>query len=171
VKLPVLSTFLMVAVWSWGLPATEYSSPPGAQEAGAATQYRTPVKYDPGGDPEKDLAEAIAEAKRSHRNILIEVGGEWCSWCHIMDDFFRAHVDLLSLRENNYVLLKVNMSRENENKAFLSRFPLIHGYPHILVLDADGHLIRSQETSALEDGRSYHVKRFTKFLTEFAPKT
>jgi thiol:disulfide interchange protein len=161
----------MLAVWSWRPPATENSIPPQAQEAAAATEYRTPVKYDPESNPEKDLAAAIEAAKRSHRNILIEVGGEWCSWCHIMDDFFRAHADLLALRENNYVLMKVNMSRENENKVFLSRFPRIHGYPHLLVLDAEGDLICSQDTSALEDGRSYHVKRFTKFLNELAPKS
>jgi thiol:disulfide interchange protein len=161
----MLSVFLMLAVWSWGLPATGNSVAPLAQEAGAAPEYRTPAKYEPSSDPDKDLAEAVAEAKRSHRNILIEVGGEWCSWCHIMDDFFRVHAELLALREKNYVLMKVNMSRENENKAFLSR------YPHILVLDAEGKLIFSQETSALEDGRSYHAKRFTKFLNEFAPKT
>ena len=167
----MLSVFLLLAVWSWGLPATGNSVPPPAQEASAATEYRAPVKYEPRSDPDKYLADAVAEAKRSHRNILIEVGGEWCSWCHIMDDFFRTHAELLALREKNYVLMKINMSRENENKAFLSRYPRIHGYPHILILDAEGKLLFSQETSALEDGHSYHVKRFTKFLDAFAPKS
>jgi hypothetical protein len=87
-----------------------------------------------------------------------------------MDEFFGDRPDLKSLRDKNYVLMKLNMSRENENKAFLSRYPKIHGYPHIFILDADGRLIQSQATNELEDGRSYNVKRFRKFLEKFAPK-
>jgi thiol:disulfide interchange protein len=132
--------------------------------------YTAPDKYDPKRDPEKDLAAAEAEAKTSHRNIIVIVGGDWCSWCHIMDDFFHEHRDVTALREKNYVLMKLNMSRENENRAFLSRYPKIHGYPHIFILDADGKLVQSQPTNVLEDGRSYNVKRFKKFLEEFAPK-
>jgi hypothetical protein len=99
------------------------------------------------------------------------VGGEWCSWCHIMDDFFHEHPDLTTLRDKNYVLVKVNMSRENLNRAFLSQYPKIHGYPHIFILDADKKLIQSQATNELEDGRSYNAKRFEKFLEKFAPKS
>lgn len=127
--------------------------------------------YDPRCDPDKDLAAATEEAKRSNRNIFVVVGGEWCTWCHILDRFFHDHPDLQALRDRNYVSMKVNMSPENLNKAFLSRFPYIHGYPHIFILDAKGNLIHSQSTNVLEEGRSYNVKRFEQFLERFAPKS
>ena len=136
----------------------------------ASSTYTASGKYDPRRDPEKDLAAAEAEAKTSNRNIFVIVGGEWCSWCHIMDDFFHEHADLTAIREKNYVLMKVSMSQENPNKAFLYRFPKIHGYPHIFILDADGKLLQSQATNELEDGHSYNVKRFKKFLEQFAFK-
>ena len=126
--------------------------------------------YDPRRDPEKDLAAASAEAKKSNKNIFVEVGGEWCSWCHILDRFFHEHPDLEALRDKNYVSMKVNMSQENPNRAFLSRFPGIHGYPHIFILDVNGNLVQSQATNVLEDGRSYNARRFQKFLEQFAPK-
>lgn len=126
--------------------------------------------YDPRRDPDKDLAAATEEAKRSNRNIFVVVGGEWCSWCHTMDRFFHEHSDLTALRDKNYVLMKVSMSQENPNKAFLSRFPRIHGYPHIFILDAKGNLIHSQATNVLEDSRSYNAKRFKEFLERFAPR-
>jgi thiol:disulfide interchange protein len=132
--------------------------------------YTPPEKYEPGRDPEKDLAAAEAEAKNSNRRIFVIVGGEWCTWCHVMDDFFREHPDLKAFRDRNYVVMKLNMSRENENKPFLSRYPKIHGYPHIFILDADGKLVHSQATNELEDGRSYNGKRFKKFLEQFVPK-
>ena len=127
--------------------------------------------YDPRRDPDKDLAAASEEAKRSNKNIFVVVGGEWCSWCHTMDRFFHEHADLAALRDNNYVTMKVSMSQENPNRAFLSRFPPIHGYPHIFILDAQGKLIHSQPTNGLEDGRSYNLGRFKAFLNHFAPKT
>jgi|HubBroStandDraft_1064217.scaffolds.fasta_scaffold32580_2 thiol:disulfide interchange protein len=127
-------------------------------------------RYDPRRDPEKDLAMVSAEARRSRRNILVEVGGEWCSWCHLMDAFFRLHPDIVTLRDRNYVSMKVSMSQENPNQRFLSRFPHIHGYPHIFILDADTNLIKSQPTNELEEGRGYNADRFRKLLDQFAPK-
>jgi hypothetical protein len=63
------------------------------------------------------------------------------------------------------------MSQENPNRAFLSRFPKIRGYPHIFVLADSGTLIRSQATNELEDGKSYNEAGFKKFLEYFALKT
>lgn len=126
--------------------------------------------YDPRRDPDKDLAAASEEAKRSNKNVFIVVGVEWCSWCHTLDRFFQEHADLATLRDKNYAVMKVSMSQENPNRAFLSRFPRIHGYPHIFILDAQGKLIHSQPTNELEDGRSYNVERFKSFLERFAAK-
>jgi thiol:disulfide interchange protein len=127
-------------------------------------------RYDPQCDPEKDLAIVSAEAKRSKRNIFVVVGGEWCRWCHVMDTFFREHPELMTLRDKNYVSMKVSMSQENPNQRFLSRYPHIHGYPHIFILDANTNLIKSQPTNELEDGDGYNTERFRKLLDQFAPK-
>jgi thiol:disulfide interchange protein len=165
--------FLLLVVLFTGqvsASASETTFAPSQAGTVSSSTYTAPDKYDPRRDPEKDLAAAEAEAKTSNRNIIVIVGGDWCSWCHIMDDFFHEHQDVTSLREKNYVLMKLNMSRENENKAFLSRYPRIHGYPHIFILDADGKLVQSQPTNVLEDGRTYNVKRFKKFLEQFAPR-
>ena len=126
--------------------------------------------YDPRRDPDKDLAEASAEARKSNKNIFVVVGGEWCSWCHTMDRFFHEHANIEALRDKYYVVMKVSMSQENPNRAFLGRFPRIHGYPHIFILEPGGNLIHSQPTNVLEDGQSYNVNRFKKFLEQFAPK-
>ena len=142
------------------------------QTAPAAAPHNPSAdRYDPQRDPAKDLASASEEAKRSNKNIFVVVGGESCSWCHTLEYFFQEHSDLKALLDKNYVAMKVSMSQENPNRAFLSRFPYIHGYPHIFILDAQGNLIHSQPTDVLEDGRSYNAKRFQQFLERFAPKS
>jgi len=126
--------------------------------------------YDPRRDPEKDLAAAGEEARKSNKNIFVVVGGDWCSWCHTLDRFFHEHPDLEALRDKNYVFMKVNMSQENPNREFLSRYPKIRGYPHIFILAASGTLIRSQGTGELEGGKSYSAELLEKFLKQFGPK-
>jgi hypothetical protein len=125
-------------------------------------------RYDPGRDPEKDLAMVSAEAQRSKRHIFVVVGGEWCVWCLVMDTFFREHPDLAALRDKNYVSMK--MSDENRNGRFLARFPYIPAYPHIFILDADKNLIKSQRTDQLRDGNSYSEERFRELFNQFAAR-
>jgi thiol:disulfide interchange protein len=126
--------------------------------------------YDPKRNAAKDLADAIAEAQRTKKNVLVEVGGDWCKWCHILDDFFTANEELLALREKNFVTVKVNFSQENPNKAVLSHYPEISGYPHLFFLDSKGTLLLSQDTGVLENGRSYSLEKLTTVLTNWAPK-
>jgi len=120
--------------------------------------------YDPRRDPAKDLEKAKAAATQQHKRILLEVGGDWCIWCKMLDGFFAQQPQLRELRDSNFVLMKVNMSPFNENFAFLSQYPKIAGYPHFFVLDADGKLILAQETGSLEQGNGYSAKSITDFL-------
>jgi thiol:disulfide interchange protein len=127
-----------------------------------------PDRFDPKRDPEADLAAALAKAKAEGRRVIVDVGGEWCAWCRILDRFFDAHADLDALRTSRYVWLKVNFSKENENRAFLARWPKVAGYPHLFVLDADGRLLHSQDTGELESGKSYDPAKMRAFLERWS---
>ena len=126
------------------------------------------TKFDPARDPARDVAAAGAIAKAQGKRVLLDVGGEWCVWCHIMDDFIAANPDVRAAVDANYVLVKVNWSRENKNEAFLSAYPRINGYPHLFVLDGDRKLVHSQETDVLEQGRGYDKTKFLAFLRKWA---
>ncbi len=158
---------ILVAVACVALSLCAFAQASGAQ-AGAVKAPRKAI-FDPSRDAAKDLQEGIAEAARTGRRVLVDVGGNWCGWCHEMERFIDAHADLKSLRDKNYVTVKVNYSTENENKALLSKYPKIKGYPHLFVLEKDGTLLHSQDTVLLEDGKSsYVLEKFTAFLTQWA---
>lgn len=123
--------------------------------------------YDPKRDPADDLKAAEAEAKQTHKRILLEVGGDWCIWCKYMDTFFDNHADIDALLKANYVVVKVNMSSANRNQSFLMQFPKFETYPHLLVLDADGKLLQSQDTGELERGSSYNPEKMKDFLNKW----
>ncbi len=138
----------------------------GVRQTPGQSKYIPVNSYDPKRDAAQDIQDAIKEAQHAHKRILLEVGGEWCSWCHTLDRFFDAHPELIQLRDRNFVTVKINFSEENENKEVLSRYGPIESYPHILVLDAVGKLLLSKETGSLESGKTYDVERLTEFLKQ-----
>jgi len=125
-------------------------------------------KFDPKRDPAADLKTAMTTARQEHKKILLDVGGEWCIWCHRLDDFIAGEQTLHQYMAEHYVVVKVNFSEENPNKAFLSRFPAIDGYPHLFVLDQDGKLLRSQSTGDFESGKGYSAAAIEAFLRKWA---
>jgi len=137
--------------------------------AGADSIYVVGV-YDPARDPSSDLAAAIERASAEQKRILIQVGGEWCIWCHILDDFIRSEKEILSVLGESFVILKVNFDNVNRNEAFLSKYPAISGYPHIHVLESDGSFLHSQQTDQLETGRSYSRSAIMGLLRKWAPE-
>ncbi len=97
--------------------------------------------YDDKANPFTDAKAAIALAQKTDRNVLIEIGGNWCTWCHKMDDFLEKNPDIYQALHQKYVLLKVNVSDSNENEAFMKSLPPTLGYPHMYVSTASGKMI------------------------------
>jgi thioredoxin-related protein len=115
-------------------------------------------KFDPARDAKKDIQDAIVLAKKTNKHILLDIGGEWCSWCHRLDSLFIQNKELENYLYRHYVVVKINVSRENENEAILSQFPKVTGYPHIFILNKNGKLIHSQDTGELEFPENNPVK-------------
>ncbi len=122
------------------------------------------ARFDPMADADRDLQEGITRAKVTRRRVLIEVGGNWCLWCLRMEDFFNANSDLADLRDREFVSVYVSVTPERPNTLALSRFPAVPSYPHLFVLDENGKLLASQDTSELESGTSYDRYRVETFL-------
>ena len=125
------------------------------------------VKFDPARNAEEDLKNAIEMADSLNKRILLDVGGEWCSWCHLLDYFFLSNRDIHDLLHQTYVVVKINFSEENKNEKFLSGYPKIPGFPHIFILEKNGKLLHSQNTGELESGRGYSRERIIEMLDKW----
>jgi len=124
-------------------------------------------QYDPTRDAIADGIAAIELAKRTHRRVLIEVGGDWCSWCHRLDRFLENNPDIKTLLHQNFVLLKVNYSEKNYNEAFFKVFPPALGYPHMYITDSNGTILYSKDTSELVEKNKYSRQQFLSFLNKW----
>lgn len=128
-----------------------------------------PEKFDPRADAVADVQQAVSLAQSQRKMVLVDVGGEWCAWCHILDRFVAAHPQVQRTLQDHYVLVKVNYSPQNRNEAVLSQWPKARGYPHFYVLDAAGKVVASQSSGELESGRDYDEAKLLAFLRRHPP--
>ncbi len=124
-------------------------------------------KFDPTRNPAEDLKIAIKQAKKENKRILLDVGGEWCKWCHILDKFIEENPDVRKAFSEAFIVLKVNYSKENKNEKFLEAYPKIKGYPHFFILDSNGKFLASQDTGELEEEDSYSKEKLLNFANKW----
>ncbi|TNG02386.1 MAG: DUF255 domain-containing protein [Gammaproteobacteria bacterium] len=139
----------------------------------ATEQYDLPdysIGYDASRNPNADGRAALKLAKETNRRVLIEVGGDWCSWCHILDRFIRDHPTVQSRLHETFVVLKVNVSDANDNASFMASLPPTLGYPHMYVADMDGSILHSQDTAEFIQNKHYSEQRILAFLDRWQLK-
>jgi thioredoxin-related protein len=115
-------------------------------------------KFDPLRDAQKDIQDAVREAQKTHQRILLDVGGEWCIWCRRLDTLYMKNSDLDRYLHKYFLVVKINVSKENQNEQVLAHYPKVAGYPHIFILDELGNLLQSQDTGELEYPKESPVK-------------
>lgn len=120
--------------------------------------------YDVSRDPMADGRDALKLATATDRKVLIEVGGDWCCWCHVLDRFIKDHPDVQSRLYKTFVVLKVNVSDENDNAEFMKTFPPTKGYPHMYITDSEGTILHSQDTADFREDKKYSERRFMIFF-------
>ena len=129
--------------------------------------------YKPGEKAEAEITNAVSEAKRSGKNVLIQIGGNWCIWCARFHEFVSNDMQLDSLMKANFVVYHLNYSKENYNAKLLTRykFPQRFGFPVFLILDGEGNLLHTQNSWYLEDGKtSYEREKVKSFFNEWSKK-
>src|SRR5262249_8005053 len=81
--------------------------------AAPATAAYTPVhKFDPKRDASADIQAAIIEARHTGKRIILDIGGDWCQYCHQMDQFFQQNREVLEFRDRNFVTVAVYYGSE-----------------------------------------------------------
>jgi len=154
---------LLAAFLIFALPLTVSAQAP---RRGAEPLYLVD-HYDPTRNPTADVRLAVARAQTTNRRILLIVGGDWCGWCFVLDRFLAEDAETRAAMTAAFVMLKINMSAENENEAFLAPYRMSGGYPAFVVLDSDGSYLRTQDTGEFEQGHSYSRLRLVAFANRW----
>jgi thiol-disulfide isomerase/thioredoxin len=117
----------------------------------------------------KDVKAALALAKREHKRVLLDFGGDWCGDCQVLDIYFHQSPNE-ELLDKNFVEVKVNIGREDANLDLAAKYgvPMPHGVPALAVLDGSGKLLYAQGKE-FSDMRYMQPQSVTDFLTKWKP--
>lgn len=128
--------------------------------------------YNPKADAAADIIAATLKAKEEGKFVLIQAGGNWCTWCIEFERVTSTTASLDSTLKSAYVIYHLNYSSENTNKEIFAKlgFPQRFGFPSFIILDGEGNRIHTQNSEYLEDGKkSYNVNKVQAFLDMWSP--
>ena len=128
--------------------------------------------YNPAADAKKDVAAAIVKAKKEGKNVMLQIGGNWCIWCYRYNGFVKADTALNRITNENFVVYHLNYSPENKNLDYLKTlgFPQRFGFPVFVILDDKGLRLHTQDSALLEKGKGYDAEKVKTFLQSWTPK-
>ncbi|MGI8891048.1 MAG: thioredoxin family protein [Chthoniobacterales bacterium] len=93
-----------------------------------------------------DLGKAQAEAKASHKLLLLDfTGSDWCGWCKLLHAEVFSQPKFKDYARKNLVLMTVDFPRSTpmtsevrqQNQALARKYG-IQGFPTIVVLNGEG---------------------------------
>jgi thioredoxin 1 len=117
-----------------------------------------------------DVAAALAASAETHKRVILDFGGNWCTDCHVLDRYFHDSANAPIL-EANFILVHVNVGRMTENLDVAERYqiPLRKGVPALAVLGEHGELLYSQRSGEFEAMRGVQSSSLTDFLVHWKP--
>ena len=135
----------------------------------APVHAQTPVFYPP-GDPAKEIADALAAAKKDGKHVLLDFGADWCPDCRVLGALFDAP-PVSAVAKENFHLVRVDIGRRDKNSDIAAKYQATSAdwIPAIVVLAPDG------STVAVTDDRVRVTRRTSQaeliaLLQEWAPK-
>lgn len=135
---------------------------------GSPARAAQPDIYPPPQQASADIGAALKRATASHKRVILDFGGNWCTDCHVLDLYFHDATNA-PLLAAHYILVHINVGHFDANEDIAARYqiPLGKGVPAIAVLDEQGKLLYSQKTGEFETMRHMQSGAVTDFLVRW----
>jgi thiol-disulfide isomerase/thioredoxin len=153
-----------------GAPAQAATAP----RPSIATLQQLPVvtmqPYDESANADAAVAAAFARAKKSHKRVLIDLGGNWCGDCIVLANFFQLP-EMRRFVAAHYEEVSVDVGRFNRNLQIPARFGFtkrLEGVPTLLIATPDGKLVNGDSVFATADARNMTPQSLADYLARYA---
>lgn len=128
--------------------------------------------YHPEEDAAAGLQKVVKAASAAHKNVFVQIGGNWCIWCARFAELTSADHQLDSALNANFIVYHLNYSKENMNLPLLAMlgYPQRFGFPVFVILNDKGTPVHIQNSEYLEQGKGYNKEKILSFLNDWSPK-
>jgi thiol-disulfide isomerase/thioredoxin len=152
--------------------AAQQEGPAPATAQKAAARHAAPV-YDEKTDARKDVAAAVARARKENRRVLIQWGANWCGWCKWLAATMQHNPELSHELLYEYEVVHLDVGRFDKNLDLAKELGAeIKSIPYLTILDADGKAVVHSNSEPFEikeptaAGDHHDAAKFTAFLVE-----
>jgi len=129
----------------------------------------TTAPYDEKADADAVVADAFVRAKKSHKLVMLDLGGNWCPDCIILANVMRLPA-MKTFMDAHYEFASVDVGRFDKNLQIPARFGFtkrLTGVPTVLVATPDGKLINGDQVFALSNARDMTPQALAAYLAEW----
>jgi thioredoxin 1 len=144
---------------------------------GCATPPRAPDTasqiYDPHADGKQQLAAGLAEARRTGKRVLLDLGANWCSDSQATYELFQANPAIRQQIRDHFVLVLVDVNdhggaRRNQDLVAGLGNPLSRGIPVLLILTGGGKVLNADPAERLNDEAYTDPARVLAYLRKWS---
>lgn len=160
-----LATLLLAAPALAAVPAPKPS---------IATLQQLPVvlmqPYDEHANADAAVAAAFDRAKKSHKRVLIDLGGNWCVDCIVLANFVQLP-EMQRFVATHYEIVAVDVGRFDRNQQIPARFGItgrLKGVPALLIATPDGKLVNGDDVFATADAHTMTPQALAAYLAKYA---
>ena len=125
--------------------------------------------YDESANADAVVAAAFARARKSHKPVMLDLGGNWCPDCLVLANVMRLPA-MQKFMQAHYEFAFVDVGRFDKNLQIPARFGYserLKGVPTVLVATPDGKLINDGHVFALSDARHMTPQSLAEYLAEW----
>jgi thiol:disulfide interchange protein len=121
--------------------------------------------YPADADANKEIEEALKQAAKGTKRVLLVFGGNWCYDCHVLDRALHEG-SAGEVMKKGFVLVHVDIGEADKNLDLAKKYkiPLEKGVPAVAILGRDGSLLYSSGDGEFEAARKMMKKDLVAFL-------
>jgi thiol:disulfide interchange protein len=136
----------------------------------ASAQFIQRNIYDANANAHADIQQALATARREHKRVILDFGGNWCGDCIVLNYYFHQSPNA-TLLARNFVLVDIDIGQYDHNLDVARQYeiPLKLGVPALAVLSPSGRLLYSQRNGEFEKMQRMDPSSVTSFLDRWKP--
>jgi len=169
-RVPVVNTAL-VAAMALALSSAQAATAP---KLHIATLADLPVvemqPYNESANADAVVNAAFKRAKKEHKLVLIDLGGNWCGDCIVLANLMELP-EMKRFVASHYEAVSVDVGRFDKNLQVPARFGItkrLEGVPSVLIATPDGKLVNEGHTAALADARDMTPQAIADWLAQWA---
>lgn len=129
-----------------------------------------PTGYDPSRNAQADISAAIALAKQSHRNIVLDFGADWCPDCVALDRYF-VSATVKPVLEKDFIVVPIDVGQFDHNMDLSRKYGNVAaiGIPGLAVLNPSGSLLTATADGSFSNARTMTPDQVKTFLDQWLP--